>query len=442
MVFSGPVFLFAFLPAVLLCYYLSPRFLRNPVLLVLSLVFYGWEEPRYLWLMAAVIAVNFFFGLLMTGKRRNIMLAAMVGVNLLCLGYFKYAGAVFGIKTVLPMGISFYIFQAMSYGIDVYRQKAPVQKNLFSFATYIALFPQLVAGPILRYGQVARQLENRRENGADFASGIGLFLVGLSKKLLLANPMGLLWDQLRLGSGTLEAWVGLGAFSLQIYFDFSAYSDMARGLGRMFGFSFPQNFDYPYMSLSVTEFWRRWHISLSSWFREYVYIPLGGNRKGPVRQGVNLLIVWMLTGLWHGAGLNFLLWGLYYGLLLILEKHLVLAYADSIAPILRRVGTLVFVMLGWALFYFEDLQALPAFLSRLFVYAPTDSDGWICIRANLFYLAVACCGATPALRIILLRHRSRPWVQWGRLVGAAVAMLLCMGALAGEDYNPFLYFRF
>ena len=309
MLFSSNVFLFAFLPAVLLTYYLCPRPLRNPVLLLFSLFFYGWGEPVYLFLMIGDILLNYLCGRwiersIEKGKRGTTALVTGVVLNLLLLGYFKYAGFFFGswIRQVpLPIGISFYIFQSMSYLIDVYRREAPVQRNVLTFGTYVALFPQLIAGPIVRYTDVARMLQSRRENLPQFASGVRLFIVGLSKKVLLANPMGNLWNLLQVREGTLTAWMGLLAYTMQIYFDFSGYSDMAIGLGRMFGFEFLENFNYPYISASVTEFWRRWHISLSTWFKEYVYIPLGGNRKGLARQIVNILIVWLLTGLWHGA---------------------------------------------------------------------------------------------------------------------------------------------
>ena len=299
MLFSSNVFLFAFLPVVLLLYFVCPRRLRNPVLLLWSLVFYGWGEPVYLFLMIATILLNYGFGLWIhkkqaAGEKAKLPLVLGVVANLVILGFFKYAGFfvqqlqavvpfLSGVKAPeisLPIGISFYVFQSMSYVIDVYRNDAPVQKNPLTFGTYVTLFPQLIAGPIVRYKDVAEQMETRRENVHDFASGVQLFVLGLGKKVLLANPMGNLWNLLQAEGGTLTAWVGILAYSLQIYFDFSGYSDMARGLGRMFGFEFLENFNYPYISASITEFWRRWHISLSTWFREYVYIPLGGNRKG------------------------------------------------------------------------------------------------------------------------------------------------------------------
>ena len=332
MLFSSNLFLFVYLPVVLLTYYLVPRVLRNPVLLLFSLLFYGWGEPVYLFLMIGDILLNYICGYWihrhqLQGRKGTGILVVGVVLNLLLLGYFKYANFIFGslVPAVsLPIGISFYIFQSMSYIIDVYREDAPVQKNPLSFGTYVTLYPQLIAGPIVRYADVAQQIDHRRETVSDFASGVMLFMVGLGKKVLLANPMGALCEQIIGQSGTAAAWVGILAYTLQIYFDFSGYSDMARGLGRMLGFEFLPNFDYPYISRTVTEFWRRWHISLSTWFKEYVYIPLGGNRKGLGRQILNIAIVWALTGFWHGASWNFLLWGLYYAVLLIVEKSFLL----------------------------------------------------------------------------------------------------------------------
>ena len=446
MLFSSNVFLFAFLPAVLACYYLVPRPLRNPVLLLFSLFFYGWGEPVYLLLMIGDILLNFFCGLWMARDRENgktgkAGLIFGVVANLLLLGWFKYAGFLSGglIKGVaLPIGISFYIFQSMSYLIDYYRGDAPLQKNVLTFGTYVTLFPQLIAGPIVRYADVAAMLEKRRENVSQFASGIQLFIVGLSKKVLLANPMGNLWNLLQAETGTLSGWVGLLAYTFQIYFDFSGYSDMAMGLGRMFGFEFLENFNYPYISASVTEFWRRWHISLSTWFKEYVYIPLGGNRHGLRRQTLNILTVWLLTGLWHGASWNFVFWGGYYALLLMLEKSFLLKQLKK-SPVLGRVYTMLAVMLGWALFYFEDMGALGSFLARLFT--PAASSGGALMLGYLPILAVAAFASTPVMKKLAARWESAA-LDYVKIAACAVAMLLCVAALASQSYNPFIYFRF
>lgn len=445
MLFSSNVFLFLFLPAVLGVYFLCPKRMRNPVLLGFSLFFYGWGEPVYLFLMIGVIVLDYFCGIWISrkpGQRMPLVLG--IAANLLILGFFKYAGLFFGDllpKVPLPIGISFYIFQSMSYIIDVYRRQAPVQTNVLTFGTYVTLFPQLIAGPIVRYTDVADQLNRRQETLDDFASGVQTFLAGLSKKMLLANPMGALWNQLQAQPGTLSAWIGLLAYSLQIYFDFSGYSDMAIGLGRMFGFTFLENFNYPYISASITEFWRRWHISLSTWFREYVYIPLGGNRKGLGRQLINMTVVWLLTGLWHGASWNFVLWGGYYALLLILEKSFLLKLLNCLPKMLSRVYAMLAVMLGWALFYFEDMGALTVFLGRLFT--PASSAGAKPVLLGyLPLLAIAVFAATPAMKRLLQRYREAAPVRWGLLAACLAALLLCTAALARQSYNPFIYFRF
>ena len=457
MIFSSNVFLFAFLPVVLLLYYISPRKLRNPVLLFWSLLFYGWGEPVYLFLMIGTILMNYVFGALIHKRKtenKSAKTALIIGVaaNLLTLGFFKYAGFLLGLLPFiprdilpdisLPIGISFYVFQSMSYVIDVYRDDAPVQKNVLTFGTYVTLFPQLIAGPIVRYSDVALQMDTRKENVADFASGVHLFMVGMGKKVLLANPMGSLWNLLQTHDGTLAAWAGIVAYALQIYFDFSGYSDMARGLGRMFGFEFLENFNYPYISSSITEFWRRWHISLSTWFREYVYIPLGGNRKGKNRQIVNLLVVWALTGLWHGASWNFVLWGLYYALLLIIEKLFLLNLLKKLPKFIGHVYSIFAVLLGWALFFFEDMGALGAFFGRLFTPAATGAQGTNLILGFLPLMLVAMFAATPAASKLFASQQEKAWVRYGRLVFALVVMVLCVASLASQSYNPFIYFRF
>ncbi len=449
MLFSSNVFLFAFLPAVLALYYVSPRRLRNPVLLAFSLFFYGWGEPVYLLLMIGDILLNYICGLWIlherekgrTGKR-----ALVVGIvmNLALLGFFKYARFLFGdiVPDIpLPIGISFYIFQSMSYVIDYYRNDAPVQKNVLTFGTYVTLFPQLIAGPIVRYADVAEMLDTRRENLSQFASGVLLFVCGLAKKVLLANPMGNLWNLLQVQEGTLAAWVGLIAYALQIYFDFSGYSDMAIGLGRMFGFEFLINFDYPYISSSITEFWRRWHISLSTWFKEYVYIPLGGNRKGMRRQIFNIAAVWLLTGLWHGASWNFVLWGGYYAVLLIAEKTFLLKRLKKLPKVLGNLYAMFAVLIGWALFYFEDLSALGAFLGRLFTPA-SSSAAMALILGYLPLMAAALLAATPVVTQAAARRKDTALVRYGTIAAAAGALLLCVASLASQSYNPFIYFRF
>ena len=459
MLFSSNVFLFAYLPAVFVMYYLVPRKWKNPVLLLVSLFFYGWGEPVYLFLMIATILLNYGCGILIHRYRQQHakkILVFGVAANLLILGFFKYAGFLAAQlqallpflpdwevpQIPLPIGISFYIFQSMSYVIDVYREDAPVQENALTFGTYVTLFPQLIAGPIVRYSDVAYQMDHRRENTADFASGIPLFIIGLSKKVLLANPMGSLWNLMQEQPGTLAAWVGIAAYTLQIYFDFSGYSDMARGLGRMFGFEFLENFNYPYISRSVTEFWRRWHISLSTWFREYVYIPLGGNRRGLMRQILNLLIVWALTGLWHGASWNYVFWGLYYAALLILEKTFLLKKLKQLPAAVAHSYTILAFTLGWALFYFESLPALGQFLLRLFSFAGTGSQGMTVIAAYLPLMAAAVVASTPLASRTLAGRKLSAWGFGVQVLVLALMMLLCVAALASQSYNPFIYFRF
>jgi len=459
--FSSNVFLYFYLPVVLLLYYASPRKLRNLTLLVVSLFFYGWGEPVYVLLMVATILLNYVFGWWIhtrktAGKSAKAVLITGVTANIAILGWFKYAGFLMeSLKAVLPflgsvsvpqitlpIGISFYVFQSMSYIIDVYRDDAPAQKDPVAFGTYVALFPQLIAGPIVRYADVAQQLKSRRENVADVASGIRLFVVGLAKKVLLANQMGAMWELLQLQQGTLIAWVGITAYSLQLYFDFSGYSDMARGLGRMLGFEFLINFDYPYISRSITEFWRRWHISLSTWFREYVYIPLGGNRKGLPRQILNLLIVWGLTGLWHGASWNFLLWGLYYGVLLILEKVFLLRLLEKTPKVLRHVYTILFVLMGWALFYFEDMSALGGFFISAFSFTAAATSGINTVLAYLPLMLTAVVAATPLGGKCWRAVQGKCWARYAAIGVAGALMLLCVASLASQSYNPFIYFRF
>ena len=458
MLFSSNVFLYFYFPIVLALYYLTPRKWRNIPLFLVSLFFYGWGEPVYCLLMVATIALNYIAGAIIhhkkaAGKSAKRVLVVGVVLNLAILGFFKYTTFLMEnlkliIPTVvvpqisLPIGISFYVFQSMSYIIDVYRDDAPVQKNAIAFGTYVTLFPQLIAGPIVRYADVAQQMVSRRENVADFASGVRLFIVGLSKKVLLANQMGALWEYLQTQNGTLAAWVGIAAYSLQLYFDFSGYSDMAIGLGRMFGFEFLINFNYPYISKSITEFWRRWHISLSTWFREYVYIPLGGNRKGMGRQILNLMIVWGLTGFWHGASWNFLLWGLFYGVILILEKLFLLKVLEKTPAVLRHVYAIFVVLLGWALFYFVDTPSLMAFFGKLFSLTGTSMDAVRYMLGYLPLLAVTAVAATPLGKMLWGKVEQKRWSGYVALAGCGVLMLLCVAVLVSQSYNPFIYFRF
>ena len=460
MVFSSVTFLFLFLPVSLILYYIVPQKLKNFVLLLCSLVFYAWGEPIYVLLMIYSILLNYVSGLLMANhpKYKKQVLVFTIVLNLFIIGFFKYYGflmenfnALTGLnipirKLALPIGISFYTFQALSYDIDLYRGKVPVQKNFVAFAAYITMFPQLIAGPIVRYEDVAKQMMKRKLSLSRFGKGALRFIFGLSKKVLLANVVGALFDTIH-ASGTdlsvVTAWIGALAYTFQIYFDFSGYSDMAIGLGEMLGFSFMENFDYPYAADSVTDFWRRWHISLSTWFREYVYIPLGGNRVNVIRHIRNILIVWFLTGLWHGASWNFILWGLYYGLLLLFEK-----YVWSRIPMPRfinRILTLLLVIIGWVIFSSDTLPQILSTLGAMFGKAPLgffDSNARYYLSTNWVLLVVCVFCALPGVRLI---YKSLKQDTLGRVILwilAAVLLTVCTAFMVSQSYNPFLYFRF
>ena len=468
MVFSSLLFLFRFLPAMILTYYAVPGRFRNGVLFIGSLLFYGWGEPVYISLMLFSTLVDFFHGKAVSrfqeqGRRDLARLAVIssAAINLGLLGFFKYgdflAGTVnrvlgtafplFGAD--LPIGISFYTFQTMSYTIDVYRGEAKAQSSIVDFGAYVSMFPQLIAGPIVRYSTIAGELRGRKESLEGFEEGVRIFLVGLAKKVLLANPVGGLWAEVQgvpsADRTVLMVWMGIFACGMQIYYDFSGYSDMAVGLGRMFGFHFPENFRYPYTSRSVTEFWRRWHISLGTWFREYVYIPLGGNRKGRRRQIFNIMTVWLLTGIWHGAGWNFLLWGGYFGVLLLAEKFLFRRWLEKLPGAVRTGYTLLAVFLGWVLFSHEDLGAGTAYLREMF-----GLGGLPLWNGRTFYMAVTCLplmaasalGAGPLVRDLAISAAEKRWVKNGIPVLFAALFLWCVACLVNAGYNPFLYFRF
>ena len=466
MVFSSTIFLCIFLPIVLLGYYICPKKGRNLFLLIASLVFYAWGEPKYVLLMMLSITINYVFGLLMEKNRQNtrrlkLMLVLSVVIDLALLCFFKYTDFVISninaafdtgfdlLKLALPIGISFYTFQAMSYTIDVYRGDVKVQRNIIDFGMYISMFPQLIAGPIVRYADVEGQLRERSVTMQDLSEGAMRFIVGLGKKVLLANQIGALWSEIyALGghSSALTAWIGAVAFTFQIYFDFSGYSDMAIGLGRMFGFKFPENFCYPYQSVSITDFWRRWHITLSTWFREYLYIPLGGNRRGLARQALNLFIVWTLTGFWHGAGWNFILWGLYYFVILLLEKLFMLKALDKAPKLLRHIYSLLLIVIGWVIFACDDITVLLPYLGSMF--GANGALGgmdlyWLTTKAVLL---VICAIASTELPKKLMASCTGSLGEKPAFAVKAVPALLLLGLsmvfLIGDSYNPFLYFRF
>ena len=465
MVFSSILFLFIYLPIVLAVYYLVPTRFRNLWLFIVNLVFYGWGEPVYILLRIFSICLNYGNGILI-GKYREqrrkarAVLAANTILNLLLLFFFKYFDLVaqtlsripgVAIPTLglsLPIGISFYTFQTMSYPIDVYRGDGHVQKSFIKFGTFVALFPQLIAGPIVRYKDIADQLDERHETLDKFASGVERFIVGLGKKVLIANNVGVLWDAYaNVSSSQLTfagAWMAAIAFSLQIYFDFSGYSDMAIGLGRMLGFEFLENFNYPYISRSVTEFWRRWHISLGNWFKDYLYVPLGGNRHGLARQILNILIVWACTGIWHGASWTFLFWGLYYAFFLLLEKTFLLRLLDRLPSFVGHAYTLLVAVSGWVIFQQTSVSQTLVFFRAMFGFG---GAGFVS-GTDLYYLsgfalllAVGIFASLPAGRDLFRRLPEKP-----RRFAAPVLILLVLvistAYLVDSTYNPFLYFRF
>lgn len=465
MLFSSIPFLYYFLPLVLAVYFLTPARFRNAVLLLASLIFYAWGEPKYVLLMLASILSGYGFGLLQERYRgqkgAKLFCGLSVAVSLSFLLYFKYAdfflenfNAATGLgvpllRIALPIGISFYTFQIISYTVDVYRGE-PAQKNLIHLAAYVAMFPQLIAGPIVRYSDIAQQLEHRSHPTALAAEGVRRFLIGLGKKILIANQLGELCSVFRASDekSVLFYWLYAVAFALHIYFDFSGYSDMAIGLGKVFGFHFLENFNYPYISASITEFWRRWHISLGTWFRDYVYIPLGGNRVGRARQLLNILVVWMLTGFWHGAAWNFVVWGLMFAVLLIMEKLWLLKPLSKCRP-LAHLYVVFFVVISFVIFNAENMGQALSDIGGLFGAGGiplVSAEAVYCLRSFALVLILAVLGATPLLRNGLVRLSQYPTA--GKVLNALepftlfVLLLVMTGYLVDGSFNPFLYFRF
>lgn len=471
MLFSSLVFLFIFLPLVLSSYYLVPRKFKNLVLLVFSLFFYFYGGPKYLLVMIFSIAVNYLGGLLVDRYREEdfvkYIIFIFVLINLSVIGYYKYYNffitninnifnlSIEALNIVMPIGISFFTFQGLSYVIDIYRQDGKVQKNPLNVALYIALFPQLIAGPIVRYETVADQLENRRESLEDFEYGIRRFILGLAKKVILANNMGFVADKIFLLEfaklSVLSTWLGVIAYTLQIYFDFSGYSDMAIGLGKMFGFTFLENFNYPYISKSITEFWRRWHISLSTWFRDYVYIPLGGNRVTSLKYLRNILLVWLLTGLWHGASWNFILWGLYYGILLLIEKFILRDNLERLPSSIRHIYTMFFVLIGWLIFRTESIGEISGYLKIMFGLSQNpaiDNSARYYLLEYRYAFILSILFATPIypyLSKMLKKSQTEKTVNlcsYGELILLPMVFLLTIMYLVNSSFNPFIYFRF
>lgn len=472
MVFSSFTFLFVFLPLVLLTYFIvKKRQHRNIVLLIFSLIFYAWGEPIYIALMILSIIINYFLALridnVSSQSRKKKFLIIDIIVNILIIGFFKYGN--FMIQNVnmlfhsnipemnlgLPIGISFYTFQILSYVIDVYKKQVPVQKNILNLGMYIALFPQLIAGPIVRYETIAEEIDHREENIEQTTQGLKRFIIGLGKKVIIANQMAIIADTIYNGdivnAGTITLWLAAIAYTLQIYFDFSGYSDMAIGLGRIFGFHFLENFNYPYIAKSVTDFWRRWHISLSTWFRDYVYIPLGGNRVSKLKWLRNILIVWLLTGLWHGASWNFILWGLYYGIILIIEKLFLGKLLEKIPNFLKHIYTLLLIIIGWVIFRIENLEQIGIILKNMFGWKGADLLEQVVFNFDIFsaipFIVVGIIGSVPIIAKIkqkFINQKKGEAVKFVIMenIAAYGILIISIVFLLSATYNPFIYFRF
>jgi len=457
MVFSSLLFIFLFYPIFLSIYYIVPFKLKNSILLIFSLIFYAWGEPKYILLLLFVTLLNYICGLIIDkndNKRiKKLVMIVCIILNLALLGFFKYTNFIidnlnsFGLKfdvlnIVLPLGISFYIFQTMSYTIDLYRDKVLVEKNFFRFLTYVSMFPQLVAGPIVRYEDVAKELRSRKISFNLFSEGLFIFLTGLFEKVLIANNVGYLHSVIINDISNISiftAWLGIIAFTLQIYFDFNGYSTMAIGMGKMLGFNYPKNFNYPYIATSITDFWRRWHITLSTWFRDYVYIPLGGNRVKKFRWLINIMIVWSLTGIWHGASWNFVIWGVYFGIILILEKLFIGKFIEKLPKFLRHIYALFFILIGWLIFFCDDLNLLYNYILKLVSNSNIiDNEFVFYVKNYMIFLVSGIVFSIPIIKKI-------KYTKFIKVIGVFIYIFLfviCVCQLCGDSYNPFLYFRF
>ncbi len=463
MLFSSIFFLFTFLPLVLLIYGIVPSKFKNLILFIASLIFYAWGEPIYVLIMIFSTFFDFTVGKYIekssNKNTRKALLITSVVVNLGMLFVFKYSDFVITnvnsllglnielLRLGLPIGISFYTFQTMSYTIDVYLKKVNAQKDIIAFGTYVALFPQLIAGPIVRYITISNEINTRKHTTSMFSEGILRFIQGLGKKVILANSLGLIWTTIKTGDITslalLDSWIGITCFALQIYFDFSGYSDMAIGLGKMFGFNFLENFNYPYVSKSITEFWRRWHISLSSWFKEYVYIPLGGNKKGILIQLRNIIIVWLLTGFWHGSQWNFILWGAYFAVILILEKLFLYKLLEKLPSIIRHTYSILLILVGWVLFEFASVSEIMMYLGKMFSFENgiISNVGLYAVISNYMIIILGCIFATSIPKVCMEKIQSTK-LKYINIVVFFSIFILSISFLVDSTYNPFLYFRF
>lgn len=465
MVFSEPVFMFMFLPVALLLYYAVPFRFKNAVLFLTGLLFYSWGEPVYVLIMILSTLIDYCAGRVMdkfdsNQTIRKIALIVSVAMNLSLLGVFKYSGffvdivnSVFGNvlnnpNLPLPIGISFFTFQSMSYTIDLYRRNIKVQKSFIKFAAFVTMFPQIVAGPIVLYDDVARELDCRKIDFESISNGISVFICGLCKKVLIANSVGELWTTVKASDYSslpvATAWLGIIAFTLQIYFDFSGYSDMAIGLGKMLGFNFPKNFDYPYNSKTVSEFWRRWHMTLGGWFKSYVYFPLGGSKKGKLSTIRNLLIVWFLTGMWHGASWNFIIWGVYYGVILILEKFVFAKVIEKLPTAVTRIYTLLMVVIGWVIFEITSPAAELEFIGAMFGASGSLFDTFTLnvLHNYTITIIIALVVASGIPLRICKKIFANQKLGLLQIAGEALGMTACIAYLVDATYNPFLYFNF
>ena len=456
MIFSSLTFIFIFLPIFLLIYYLVPNKIKNLIILLFSLIFYAWGEPIYILLLLLSSIVDFSNGYFINKykgnrKKQKVFLIISIIVNLSLLGIFKYTNFIisnlnlFGLNIsnpniALPLGISFFTFQTMSYSIDVYRGNIKYEKNFINFMTYVCMFPQLVAGPIVRYSEIGKELNKREHSFNNFSLGMFRFLTGLFKKVLIANTMGVIFSLATNNVSNISlttAWIGAISFSFQIFFDFSGYSDMAIGLGKMLGFSYPENFNYPYIAKNITEFWRRWHMTLSGWFKDYLYIPLGGNRVKVKRHILNLFLVWFLTGLWHGASWNFVLWGLYFFILLTLEKYII--NKIKIPNVLGHIITIFLIIISWVIFAFDDLSIMTTYLSKMFINTNLiDSSSLFFIKNYFLIFIISIILSTPIIKNIKMKKYYKPFI----IILYIVLFILTISYLVSDAYNPFLYFRF